>query len=62
MVNDLFGPLILSVVKLKRRPAITSSVSNDLGSCPFTLVLAILKIIVVHAIQKTIGVLTNHVI
>ena len=56
---DLFGPLIFTVVKLKRRPAITSSVSFGLGSCPFTLsysipftlVLAILKIIVMHVIQ-----------
>ena len=59
MLIDLFGPLIFTVVKLKRRPAFTSSVSFGLGSCPFTLsysipftlVLAILKIIVMHVIQ-----------
>ena len=59
MFYDLFGPLIFTVVKLKRRPAFTSSVSFGLGSCPFTLsysipftlVLAILKIIVMHVIQ-----------
>ena len=35
MFNDLFSPLIFTVVKLKSRPAINSSVSYDLGSCPF---------------------------
>ena len=43
MFNDLLGPLIFTVVKLKKQPAITSSVSYDMGSCPFTLVTAVLK-------------------
>ena len=35
LFNDLFGPLNFTILNLKRRPAITSPVSYDLGSCPF---------------------------
>ena len=38
--NVLFGPLISTIVNSKKRPTITSGVSNDVGSCPFTLVVA----------------------
>ena len=38
--DDLLGPLIFTFVKLKRRPAITRSVSYDMDSCPFILVIA----------------------
>ena len=34
---DLLGPLIFTNVNLKRRPAITSSASYDMDSCPCTL-------------------------
>ena len=39
--NDLLGPFIFTIVNVKKRPAITFSVLYDLGSCPFTLVIAI---------------------
>ena len=45
MFNDLFSPLMFTIVKLKRRLAITKSVSYDLGSCPFTPAFAIPNII-----------------
>ena len=32
----LLGPVIFTVVNLKKRPAITSSVLYDMDSCPFT--------------------------
>ena len=41
-LNDLLGPLNFTVVNLKRRPVITSSVLYDVGSCPLTLGIAFL--------------------
>ena len=35
MFNDLFSPLMFTIVKLKRRLAITMSVPYDIGSCPY---------------------------
>ena len=35
--NDLLGPLIFTVINLKKRPAITSRVLYNMDSCPFTL-------------------------
>ena len=37
--NDLLGPLNFTIVKLKRRPAITCSASYGVDSCPFILVI-----------------------
>ena len=39
LIIFLSGPFIFIVVNLKKRPAITSSVSYDMGSCPFILVI-----------------------
>ena len=50
MFDDLFSPLTFTIVKLKRRLAITKSVSYDLGSYSFTPVIAIPNILK-HVIQ-----------
>ena len=42
--NGLLGPLIFTIVNLKRRPAITSIVSYDMDSCPFTLVISLVRL------------------
>ena len=41
--NGLFGPLIFTIVKLKRRPAITSSASYGFDSCHLILVITFLR-------------------
>ena len=35
-LNGLFGPLIFTIVKLKKGPAITYRASYSSGSCPLT--------------------------
>ena len=51
MFNDLFGPLIFTVVKLKKRPAITRSVSYDMGSCPLLQLIQFLRVVIMQVIQ-----------
>ena len=41
LVNDLLGPLIFTDVNLKRRPAITSSVSYNMGLSPLALAITV---------------------
>ena len=60
LFNDLFGPLNFTILNLKRRPAITSPVSYDLGSCPFLLVIAFPRFHNMHAIQIKIKVLSSN--
>ena len=49
-LSVLLSPFIFTIVNLKRRPTITSSVSYNIDSCPFKLVNAFLQITVVHVI------------
>ena len=42
--NCFLGPLIFTIVNMKRRPATTNIVSYDMDSCPFVLVVAILQL------------------
>ena len=39
----ILGPLIFTILNIKRRPAITKFVSYDMGSCPFELVIVCLR-------------------
>ena len=47
----LLGPLNFTIVNFKKRPVITSIVSYDLGSCPFTIVINFPTTNKMHVIQ-----------
>ena len=59
MFNVLLGPLNSTIVNLKRRPTITRDVSYNVGSCPFTLVIAFPGINKMQVIQIKCRVITR---